>query len=544
VRAVLKGAVAVSALLAVLPQNMAAAQGQSAGQQVDLLIRGGTIYDGSEGAKGFVGDVAVSGDRIVYVGPRATVSAGRIIEAKGKIVTPGFIDGHSHPDSSIYSPDAALRQVPQWIMQGATTLVMGVDGSGIGSGGGPIRSGVEIKDTFAQFTQQGIGPNVLAFVGYAPIRSRVIGEDDRPPTATELLAEKQMVAKAMCEGAFGFSTGLWYTPQFFSKTDELIELAREAAKRGGIYDTHQRDEATYSIGLINSVKEALRIGAEAGMPVHIGHLKALGPTVWGQSAEVIKLINEARARGQVVTADQYPYLANQTSLQAQIIPSWALDGGYPALIKRFNDPATLEKIKAETKANLARSNGAKSILFVASNQPWDGKRLDQVALEWKLDPVDAAIRILRQTDRQWVVVFSMSEPDVDAFMKQPWTFTGSDGSDGHPRISGTFPTKYQEFVRKRKVISISQFVRSSSGGPADFYKLDRRGYLKNGYFADIAVFDPAGYMPGSTYVNWKPLAKGVVATVINGKVAVDNGKLTNALSGRTLLHTPTPGSCL
>lgn len=539
-RSRLKRTVAVLSLLAVLPAGQVLSQGQT----VDLLIKGGTIYDGSEGSKGVVGDVAVSGDKIVYVGPKATVTARRTIDAKGKIITPGFIDGHTHPDSSIYSPDPALRQVPQWIMQGATTLVLGVDGAGIGGGSGPIRSGVEIKDTFAKFTQQGIGPNVLAFVGYAPIRARVIGEDDRPPTAAELLTEKQLVAKAMCEGAFGFSTGLWYTPQFFSKTDELIELAKEAGKRGGIYDTHQRDEATFSIGLLNSVKEALRIGAESGMPVHIGHLKALGPTVWGQSKGVIELISQARARGQNVTADQYPYLANQTSLQAQIIPSWALDGGYPALIKRFNDPATLEKIKAETKANLARSNGAKSILFVASNQPWDGKRLDQVAKEWKLDPVDAAIRILRQTDRQWVVVFSMLEADVDAFMKQPWTFTGSDGSDGHPRISGTFPTKYQEFVRKRKVISMGQFVRSSSGGPADFYKLDRRGYIRNGYFADIAVFDPDKYMAGSSYVDWKPLAKGVVATIINGKVAVDNGKLTNALSGRTLTHRPTPGSCL
>lgn len=513
-------------------------------QTVDLLIKGGTIYDGSEGAKGYVGDVAVSGDKIVYVGPHATVTARRTIDAKGKIVTPGFIDTHTHPDSTLYSPDPKERQVAPWIMQGATTLVLGVDGAGIGGGSGALHSGVEIKDTFAKLTQQGIGPNVLAFVGYAPIRIRVIGEDARAPTPAELATEKQLVAKGMCEGAFGFSTGLWYTPQFFAKTDELIELAKEAGKRGGIYDTHQRDEATYSIGLLNSVKEALQIGAESGMPVHIAHLKALGPTVWGQSAGIIKLINEARAKGQNVSADQYPYRANQTSLQAQIIPSWALDGGYPALIKRFNDPATLEKIKAETAANLKRSNGPHAILFVASNQPWNGKYLDEVAKEWKIDPVDAAVRILRQTDHQWVVVFSMTPPDIDALMKQSWTFTGSDGADGHPRETGTFPTKYQEYVRQRKVISLSFFVRNSTGATADFYKLDRRGYLRNGYYADIAVFDPDKYAAKSTYVDWKALATGVTATIINGKVAVDNGKLTGALSGRTLTHTPPAGTCL
>ncbi|HVV27521.1 MAG TPA: amidohydrolase family protein [Rhizomicrobium sp.] len=532
---------AAAALLALLPTGSLLAQGQSA----DLLIKGGTIYDGSEGNKGYVGDVAVSGDRIVYVGPHASVTAKRTINAKGKIVSPGFIDTHAHPDSQIYSPDPQLRQVPNWIMQGATTLVLGVDGAGIGgASGGLVHSGVEIKDTFAKFTQQGIGPNVLAFVGYAPIRERVIGEEARAPTAAELLAEKQLVAKGMCEGAWGFSTGLWYTPQFFAKTDELIELAKEAGKRGGIYDTHQRDEASYSIGLLNSVKEALTIGKESGMPVHFAHIKALGPTVWGQSAGIIKLVDAARAAGQSVSADQYPYNANETSLQAQIIPSWALDGGYPALIKRFNDPATLEKIRAETTENLKRSNGPHAILFVASKQPWNGKYLDDVAKEWKVAPVDAAIRILRQTDKQAVDVFSMTPPDIDALLKQSWTFTGSDGADGHPRITGTYPTKYQEFVKRRKVISLGFFVRQSSGAIADFYKLDRRGYLRNGYYADIVVFDPVKYVAKSSYVDWTPLAEGVTATVINGKIAVDNGKMTDVLSGRPLSHTATPGSCL
>ena len=500
----------------------------------DILIKDGTIYDGGEGNKGYVGDVAVSGDKIIYVGPKASVSAKRVIDAKGMMVTPGFIDTHTHPDTTLYSTDAAARQVAPWIRQGVTTIFIGVDGSGV----------PELKDKFDKFTQQGIGPNVAAFVGYAPIRIRVIGEDARAPTATELATEKELVAKGMCEGAMGFSTGLWYTPQFFAKTDELIELAKEAGKRGGIYDTHQRDEATYSIGLLNSVREALTIGEESGEPVHFAHIKALGPTVWGQSKEIIRLIDEARAKGQMVTADQYPYRANETSLQAQIIPSWALDGGYPALIKRFNDPTTLARMRTETLENLKRSNGPHAILFVDSTEPWNGKYLDEMAKEWKVEPFDAAVRILRQTEKQHVVVFSMIPSDINALMKQSWTVTGSDGADGHPRETGTFPTKFQEYVKKDKVITTGFFVRNSTGAVADFYRLDRRGYLKVGYYADIAVFDPKKYAAQSTYVDWTPLATGVLATIINGKIAVDADKLTNALSGRPLPHTPPQGTCL
>ncbi len=522
---------ALAAVMALLPGTVLAQ-----GQQADILIRGGTIYDGSEGAKGYTGDVAIAGDRILYVGPKANVTARRIIDAKGLIVAPGLIDGHVHGDRDFLTniSDPQLRRWPAWLMQGVSTVMVGVDG-----GGNP-----EVQSIFANARNPGVGVNIGAFVGYGAVRKRVIGDDDRAPNAAELATEKQLVAKAMCEGAYGFSTGLWYTPQFFAKTGEIIELAKEAAKRGGIYDTHQRDEATYSIGLLNSVKEALTIGREAGMPVHIAHIKALGPTVWGQSAGIIKMINEARAKGQIVTTDQYPYPANQTSLQAQIIPSWALDGGYPALIKRFNDPATLEKIRAETNENIKRSNGPHAILFTRYGQPWTGKYLDEVAKEWKVTPFDAAVRILRQTDKQSIVVFSMSPPDIEALMKQPWNSTGSDGGAGHPREYGTFPTKYQDYVVKKPVISLSQFIRSSTGLPADIYKLDRRGYLKPGFYADVVAFDPKKFAPKANFVKWDVLSEGVVTLLVNGKPAVDGGQMTDALSGRPLPHTPTPGSCL
>ncbi len=525
-----------TALAAMFVTLAAGGMSQAQPQPVDLLIKGGTVYDGSEGNKGYVGDVAISGDRIVYVGPHSSVTARRTIDAKGMIVAPGFIDDHTHGDRAFLNntTDPQLRQWPAWIMQGASTVVTGVDG-----GGAP-----EIEDLFNKAKNPGVGVNIVPFVGYGTIRKRVIGEDDRAPTAAELATEKQLVAKAMCEGAWGFSTGLWYTPQFFAKTDELIDLAKEAARRGGIYDTHQRDEASYSIGLLNSVKEALTIGKEAGMPVHFAHIKALGPTVWGQSAGIIKLINDARASGQIVTTDQYPYRANQTSIQAQIIPSWALDGGYPALIKRFNDPATMEKIRAETNENLKRSGGPHAILFTKYGQPWTGKYLDEVAKEWKVEPFDAAVRIMRQTDRQSVVVFSMTPQDIEALMKQPWNATGSDGGDGHPREYGTFPTKYQDYVKKTHVISMGQFIRSSTGLSADIYGLNKRGYLKPGYYADVVVFDPNKFVAKADYVKWDQLSEGVVDLLVNGKLAVDGGKMTAVLSGRPLAHVPTKGSCL
>lgn len=532
-----------TALGALLLSAAGGSTGLAQAPQADVLIRGGTVFDGSEGNKGFVGDVAIAGDKIIYVGPHATVTARRVIDAKGKIVAPGFIDDHTHPATAggdrnfVTEPDPKARQLAQWLMQGASTIVVGVDGGSAGAGA------PEVQAMFDKIRSVGFGPNFVAFVGYRPIRERVIGLDDRAPTATELETEKSLVAKGMCEGATGFSTGLFYFPQSYAKTEEIIELAKEAARRGGIYDTHQRDESSYSVGLINSVKEALRIGDEAGLPVHIGHIKALGPDVWGKSTEVIGLINAAHARGQKVTLDQYPFPALQTGLEAALVPRWAMDGGYPAMIKRFNDPATLEKIRAEMAANLKRQNGPHTILFSQRGKPWSGKYLDEIAKEWKVDPIDAAIRILRQTERQSIVGFDMTDGDIATFMKQPYTATGSDGVDGHPRQYATFPTKYQEYVVKKKVISLGQFIRSSTGLSADYLMLDKRGYLKPGYYADVVVFDPKKYVAHADYINWDRLSEGVMTLAINGKLAVDNGKMTVALSGRPLPHTPTAGTC-
>jgi N-acyl-D-amino-acid deacylase len=505
---------------------------QAQNQTVDILLKGGTVYDGSEG-KPFVGDVAIIGDRIVYVGPKANVTAKRTIDATGMVVAPGFIDGHAHSQVYLEDPDPKVRQVIPQITQGVTTIVLGVDGGGT----------TELKDLFARYKQQGIGVNVVSYVGFGTIRKRVIGEDARAPTAPELATEKDLVVKGMCEGALGFSTGLFYAPQSFAKTDEVIELAKEAAKRGGIYDTHQRDESSYSIGLINSTKEVLQIGREANIPVHFSHIKALGPDVWGKSADVIKLIDDARAAGQNVTANQYPWLASSTGLDAALVPRWVEDGGYPAMIKRFNDPALTTKIHAEMMENMRRRGGPHSILLLTPGLPWTDKYLDEMAKIWRVDPIDAAIRILHQTEHESIISFNMSQRDVDTFMKQPWVSTSTDGGGGHPRTYSTYPLKYQDYVVKRKVITLPFFIRHSSGLSADQYGLDHRGYLRSGYFADVLVFDPVKYAPKADFIHRNLPATGVGYLMVNGALAIDNGKMTDVLSGRALPHTPPPGTC-
>jgi N-acyl-D-amino-acid deacylase len=520
-----------SAAILVLFAAPALAQSQS----VDTLITGGTVYDGSDG-KPFIGDVAISGDRIVFAGPAGKIrfNTKKTINAKGMIVSPGFIDGHSHSQHFLDDPDAQQRQAPAYLTQGVSTVIIGVDGGGL----------PELKDQFAKYKQQGVGINMASYVGYGTIRQRVIGDDARAPTATELATEKDLVVKGMCEGAIGFSTGLFYAPQSFAKTDEVIELAKEAAKRGGIYDTHQRDESSYSIGIIASTKEVLQIGREANIPVHFSHIKALGEDVWGKSADVIKLIEDAKAAGQNVTANQYPWLASHTGLEAALVPRWVVDGGYAAMIKRFNDPVLMPKIKTEMTDNLRRRNGPHSILFSDKGKPWTGKYLDEVAKGWKIDAVDAAVRILRQTQHESIVSFNMSQRDVDNFMKQPWVVTSSDGGPGHPREWATFSIKYADYVKKRHVITLAFFIRHSTGLAADMYMLDHRGYLKSGYYADVLVFDPNTYAPKADYVHTDLPSTGVLDLLVNGALAVDNGKMTDVLSGRPLLHTPPAGTCL
>ena len=503
----------------------------------DVLIRGGTVFSGDESAPSIL-DVVLAGDKIAYIGTDAgsRFDAARTIDAQGKIVAPGFIDPHTHPDTYIRSKDRAQRRNAPWLMQGVTTIGIGVDGSG----------SFDVAKQRAWFEERGVGTNLVPYVGFDPVRESVLGQQARAPNAQELSRMRQRVAQAMCQGAFGFSTGLFYAPQSFASTEEVVAVAHEAASRGGIYDTHQRDESSYGIGLLNSTREAIDIGRQAGMPVHIAHLKALGVDMHGKARDLVSIVEAARASGLNVTADQYPFVASGSSLQASLLPRWSVEGGRAALLKRLHDPATLPRIRTEMGENLRRRGGADSLLFNSTGQPWSGKTLAAMAAEWKVEPVDAALRIIGNANNDQadsVTSFNMDPEDVKLLMRQPWVVTGSDGSDGHPRQYATFPEKYANYVQQDPVLTTAQFIRRSTGLTADILGLDRRGYLRPGYFADVVVLDAAAYRPKADYLHPAVLSVGVIDLWVNGELAVDAGQLTDALLGRVLSHVPTAGTC-
>ncbi|WP_240529954.1 amidohydrolase family protein [Novosphingobium sp. PC22D] len=494
----------------------------------DLVIRGGTIYPG--GGEAFTGDVAIAGDRILAVGPDLAIEAPREIDARGMIVAPGFVDPHTHMEAALTSDDAQARLVPAFLLQGVTTAFIGNDG------GGPIEAGQLLAGAETKPT----GINFAVFTGFGTIRARVIGMDRRAPTETELAKERGLVHEAMCQGAIGLSTGLFYAPQSFSKTEEVIALAAEAGRMGGHYDTHMRDEANYNIGLLAAVGETLRIGREAPIPVHISHIKALGVDVQGMAPQVIAAIEKVRAEGVDATASQYPWSASGTSLVASLVPLWAQDGGRKALLARFDDAGLAERLHAEMAENMRRRGGASKLLIVEGR--YRDRYLDAVAKELGLDPVDAAIAVIREADPA-TISFNMSEDDIKAFMRQPWVMTDSDASTAHPRVYGSFARKYAKYTKDEHVLTTREFIDRSSATTADWFGLADRGHLRPGAFADVVVFDPETYAARATYQQPELTATGVRTVLVNGRIAVDGGKLTGAAAGRALPHRPPEGSC-
>lgn len=491
---------------------------------VDVLVTGGTVYDGS-GAPGRRADIGWRGDRIVFVGNAAAakVTAPRKIDASGLIVAPGFIDPHTHTQADLSNGDG--RTNINYLMQGVTTVATNNDGGGT----------VQIGHTLAKWDTTGIGTNALLYVPQGSVRQRVMGMSDKPATTEEIERMAALVERGMKDGAFGLSAGLYYAPGSYASTEEVIALAKVAAHNGGIYDTHQRDEGSFTIGLLGSVREVLRIGREAAIPVHFSHLKALGADVWGRADSVIALIRQAQRAGVTVSADQYPYEASGTSVVASIFPRWAEAGGHDSLLARIADPATHARLLTEVRENIRRRGGASSLLLV-SGRDLIGKGLDAIATARGVEPAEAAFEIVRTIGDAGVASFNMNAADIETFMKADFVTTGSDGSDGHPRKYGTFPKKLRDYVLDRPVLTMEGMIAASSSQTARDLGIPRRGRLEPGWYADVIVFDPTTVRDLATYTEPKALATGMRWVFVNGRAAVESGRPTGVLAGKALRH--------
>jgi N-acyl-D-aspartate/D-glutamate deacylase len=496
--------------------------------EADVVIRGAMIYDGS-GQAGKQGDLAIRGERIAAVGSFTVAGKPRVIDGTGLVVAPGFIDLHTHSDSALTQP--ATRANLNYLMQGVTTVVTGNCGSGP----------TDVAAYFKAMEAGGVGSNVIHQVPHNSVRQRVMGNANRPPSADELKKMEALVEQGMRDGAWGLSTGLIYNPGTYAKTDELIALAKAAARHGGFYASHIRDEGT---GLLAAIDEALTIGREAKLPVHISHMKASGRAAWGKAGDAIALVEKARQQGQVVSADQYPYPASSTSLRATLVPASFREGSEKDFQARLKDPEQLERLRKAIASRLDGRDAGKSIRIAryAPQPAWQGKDLAAVAAAEKKPVVEIVLEIERHGGAQ-IVNFGMNEEDVRLIMRQPFVATASDGSAmvpgdtvPHPRSYGCFARKIGRYAIEEKLISLEHALRSASGLPADILKLPERGYLKPGYFADVVVFDPETYRDQATYDKPHQHATGVRYLFVNGKLAIDEGQYTGALAGRVLRH--------
>jgi N-acyl-D-amino-acid deacylase len=508
--------------------------------EADFVIQGATLYDGT-GQPGQIGDLAIKGDRIVAVGSFTVANQPRTIDGKGLIVAPGFIDLHTHCDGG--SPtlaDPVGRANRCYLMQGVTTVVTGNCGSG------PL----DVAAFYKRLETGRIGTNVAHQVPHNAVRAQVMGNANRLPTAAELERMEALVARGMKDGAWSLSTGLYYNPGTYAQTAELVALAKVAARYGGFYASHMRDEGT---GVLTSIDEVLTIAREAQIPVHISHLKAFGPRTWGKAADEIALILRARQEGSRVTADQYPYHACSTSLSAELIPPLFREGTSRDFWARLADPEQGPRVRQAISARMTELNAAEAIRLArfAAHPAWQGKTLAALAEREHKTPLDLVLDIERQGGAQ-IVDFAMKEEDVRLIMKQPFVATGSDGSAQvpgptmpHPRSYGTFPRKIGRYAIEEKIIPLEQAIRSASGLPADILGVPERGYLKPGFHADVVVFDPNSFRDTATFDQPHQYATGVRYLFVNGVLTIDNGKYKGTLAGRALRHVrkkPTSGS--
>lgn len=490
---------------------------------VDLIIKNGIVYNGIDNNPSN-SIIAIKNDRIIFIGKENQIffNSKKIIDAKGLIVCPGFIDPHTHADRDLINKRTSHNK--PFLLQGITTVVVGNDGDSFY----PFS---KYKDVYEK---NGIGTNVVSLVGHGTIREKIMGKSDRKATDKEIVKMQALVQQEMDDGAFGLSTGLFYAPGSYSDTDEVIALAKTVKKNNGIYDTHLRDEGSFSIGLIPAIEEAIEIGKQAKLPIHISHIKCLGVDVWNQSSDIIKLIEKAQSKGIKITANQYPYDASATSLKAAVAPRWAESGGKDSLFIRYNNSKYKKRILEETKKNIIRRGGADKLLIVkAKDTILVGKNLLEISKALNVSPEEAVFKILEK-DYIKVASFNMNVNDIINFMKQTWVVTGSDGNKGHPRKYGTFPRKYHKYVKQEKIIDIATFINGSTSKTAEIYKIPNRGKLKKEYFADIIIFNPETFRDKSNYTDAFQLANGLEYSIINGKVSVEKGKFVNKLNGKVL----------
>jgi N-acyl-D-amino-acid deacylase len=492
-------------------------------QTFDLVIRNASIYDGS-GAPPARGDVAISGDRIAAVGS-VSGAARTEIDARGRAVAPGFIDVHSHDDFAVFLAPAMDFKT----MQGVTTDVVGNCGIGAAPfsaaapqframhGGGDVPSWENYPGYLDQIDRNPPSLNVAVLAGHGTLRLAAMGNAKREPTAAELQKMRAWLAEAIDAGAVGLSTGLIYEPGRYAHTEEIIELAREMSKRGGLYASHMRNEGA---ALLDSVRETIRIGEEAGVPVQISHHKAAGADNWGRVRESLKLIEEARARGADVTADQYPYTSGSTILAA-VVQNGALD-------------------ESGSGGGMARVPADKVLLASVPRHPErEGKTLQHFCDEWALPPRAAAERIIAEDGQGvFVVTEMMDEADVRTVMKHTTTMIGSDGiwagARPHPRLYGTFPRVLGRYARDMKMLTLEQAVHRMTGMPAAKFRLEKRGFIRAGYFADLVIFDPSAIIDTGTYEDPKRYPAGIGDVFVNGTAIVRDGRHTGTRPGRAL----------
>ncbi len=497
----------------------------------DVLLSQGTIVDGT-GKPGVIGDVAIKDAKIVAIGKFDKGEVARTIDCKGLVIAPGFIDLHNHSDSQVVNPQ--LSGLVNYLTQGCTTIVTG------NCGFGPV----DVAAYHQKLETAKVGTNVAHLLAQGSLRSQVMGTALREPSQAELQQMKQLADQAMQDGAWGLSTGLIYVPGTYAKTEELVEIAKVISEHGGLYASHIRNEST---NLLAAVDEALRIGKDAKLPVHISHFKSTGRDAWGLVRQAIKQIESAKKNGQVVTADQYPYIASSTSLDATIIPSWALAGGRKELIKRLDDDTLSKRIRQEMTNNLEKRDQGEAIRIArySPRQDWVGKNLAQIAKAENKTPTEIGVDIARNGGAA-IVNFSMDEADVRHVMQVPWVATASDGraylpgaDRPHPRNYGTFPRKIGYYALGENVLSLEAAVRSATSLPAKILGLKDRGILKTGLAADVVVFDPKTFRDTATFDNPHQYSLGVRYVFVNGQPAIHNGSPTGARPGKALVHKST-----